>query len=217
MDFGSLSCRTSESELLKKVEQLRLTPIKETIDARLKEFQKMRSASNDELFKELSFCILTANFNAERAIAIQEAIGDGFLIWSKKRLAKRLKALGYRYPNLRAGFIVKARKHKDLLCKPLKLPEEELRAWIVSNVKGLGWKEASHFLRNVGFLNFAIIDFHIVDILEGCKIVKRPKTMTKARYLEIEAELRRLGRRLGLNMAELDLYLWYLETGKILK
>ena len=31
------------------------------------------------------------------------------------------------------------------------------------------------------------------------------------------AELRRLSAELGLTLAELDLYLWYLETGKVLK
>jgi len=41
--------------------------------------------------------------------------------------------------------------------------------------------------------------------------------MTKRKYHEIEEVLMSLGEDLNLNMAELDLYLWYLETGKVLK
>lgn len=93
----------------------------------------------------------------------------------------------------------------------------DVREWLVKNVKGLGCKEASHFLRNVGFTDVAILDFHIIDILERCGAIKRPKTLTKNRYLEIERALNTLASKIGVNLAELDLYLWYLETGKILK
>ena len=61
------------------------------------------------------------------------------------------------------------------------------------------------------------MDFHIVDLLVKYNIVEKPKTMTKSKYLEIEGILKNIGKELQLNMAELDLYLWYLETGKILK
>ncbi|MDX1799069.1 MAG: N-glycosylase, partial [Candidatus Lokiarchaeia archaeon] len=92
-----------------------------------------------------------------------------------------------------------------------------LREWIVKNVKGIGYKEASHFLRNIGYTEYAIVDFHIVDLLVKYNIIEKPKTMTKSKYLEIEKVLKSIGKELELNMAELDLYLWYLETGKILK
>jgi N-glycosylase/DNA lyase len=41
--------------------------------------------------------------------------------------------------------------------------------------------------------------------------------MTKKRYLEIEAVLKKIAEKLDMSLAELDLYLWYLETGKVLK
>ena len=95
--------------------------------------------------------------------------------------------------------------------------EADLREWIVKNVKGLGYKESSHFLRNIGFQDYAIIDFHIVDLLVKHDLIEKPKTMTKSKYLEIEKILKEIGEKLELNMAQLDLYLWYLETGKVLK
>jgi len=91
------------------------------------------------------------------------------------------------------------------------------REWLVKNVKGLGYKEASHFLRNVGFRDLAIVDFHIVDILTKHGMCGGRRAMTPMRYLELEGKLLGLGRELGMDMAELDLYLWYCETGKVLK
>lgn len=167
------------------------------------------------LFNELCFCILTANYNAERAIAIQNEVGDGFAELSEPELASRLKELGYRFPNVRAKYIVCAREHP---LEKLKFNDErELRDWLVENVKGLGLKEASHFLRNIGFKDVAIIDFHIIDALVEHKIIAKPKTLTRKKYLMIEEKLREMAGELGITLAELDLYLWYLETGKILK
>ena len=97
--------------------------------------------------------------------------------------------------------------------------EQEIREWLVKNIKGLGYKEASHFLRNIGFKNIAIIDYHIIDILARYRIIKKPKTrsLTRKRYLEIERVLRELSEKTGLALGELDLYLWFLETGRVLK
>ncbi|MFX1600424.1 MAG: N-glycosylase, partial [Promethearchaeota archaeon] len=81
----------------------------------------------------------------------------------------------------------------------------------------IGYKEASHFLRNIGYSNYAIIDFHIIDLLVQYNLIEKPKTLTKTKYLKIEQVLKGIANKLNLNLAELDLYLWYLETGKILK
>jgi len=48
-------------------------------------------------------------------------------------------------------------------------------------------------------------------------LIERPKTLTKRKYLEIENILRDIAREINLTLAELDLYLWFIETGKILK
>jgi N-glycosylase/DNA lyase len=136
----------------------------------------------------------------------------------EERLAKFLKNHGHRYPNARANYIVHSRKCKESLEDVLNYRDEnKIREWLVKNVKGLGYKEASHFMRNIGFRNVAIIDFHIIDLLVKYKIIERPKTITKKRYLEIEQVLARLAAKLHISLAELDLYLWYMETGKILK
>jgi len=205
-------------KLIKAVQGLRKGSVKKLVEHRMREFEAIGKASNNEIYKELCFCTLTANFDAEKSIAIQENICDGFLNLNEKQLEKELRKNGYRYPN-RAAYLLDSRKlSKGLKKKVFSFEGEfELRAWLVENVKGLGMKEASHFMRNIGFENVAIIDFHILDLLEKEGLIERPKTMTRKRYLEIEQVLKKIADRLKMSLAELDLYLWFLETGKILK
>jgi N-glycosylase/DNA lyase len=206
-------------ELAGRIRKLKRGSVGGLVRERLCEFDRSGRGTCDTLFGEMCFCIMTANYAAEPAIRIQKALGRGFSSMPRKSLAAALKRLGHRFPNTRAAYIVEARKHKSGIKRIIGSFSDEytLRDWLARNVKGLGMKEASHFLRNIGFRNLAILDFHIIDILVENRLVKRPKTLTPKRYREIEAVLLRMGGRLDLDMAELDLYLWYLETGKILK
>ena len=206
------------NELIQKIEGLKKTNIQDRINQRIKEFKQIDKKSNEELFKEMCFCMLTANFNAEKSIKIQNEMGECFITDTKEQLSKKLKDYGHRFPNARADYINQSQKCKDELANVVKFHDKKaIRDWVVKNIKGLGYKEASHFLRNIGFDDYAIIDFHIIDILSEYKIITRPKTITKNKYLEIEEKLKILAKKTNLSLAELDLYLWYMETGKILK
>lgn len=196
-------------KLINSINELKKTDVSKTVNQKTKEFRSFRKKCNNDIFKEMCFCLLTANFNAAGGIKIQDAINDDFLKLSEKQLASALKKHGHRFPNARANYICEARKSKDKM--------ELSREWLIENIKGLGMKEASHFLRNIGFDDYAIIDFHIIDLLENHGIIERPKTLTKNKYLEIEEKLREIARKTNLTLSELDMYLWYLETGKILK
>ena len=206
-------------ELMTSIENLKNSKIKNVINTRIHEFEEFRDQSIDEIFKELCFCIMTANCGAEKCIEVHESIANGFLNLPKQKLAEKFKELGYRFPNIRSEYIIEARTYKDKLENVINSSDDKygLRDWIVKNIKGLGYKEASHFLRNIGYKNYAIIDFHVVDVIAKNNLIEKPKTMTKRKYLVIEELLKNIGNKLNLNMAELDLYLWYLETGKILK
>ena len=205
-------------QLINEIEKLKNSNIRKTIDERIKEFKNINRKSNDELFKEMCFCLLTANYNAEKTIKIQNEIGECFLTDKTDQLETKLKNCGHRFPKARAQYITNAKNCKGKLQDIVKFHDKNaLREWIVTNVKGLGYKETSHFLRNVGFDDYAIIDFHIIDILVNNNIITRPKTLTKNKYLEIEKKLKQIAKKTNLTLAELDLYLWYMETGKILK
>jgi N-glycosylase/DNA lyase len=205
-------------ELIDKIQSLKKTNMGNIVKQRIKEFKSIDKESNNELFKEMCFCLLTANYNAEKTIKIQNEIGDCFLIESKESISNKLKEHGHRFPNARAEYICGSIKFKEELSKIIKFHDKKaIRNWFVENIKGLGFKEASHFLRNIGFDDYAIIDFHIIDILVDNKIIEKPKTLTKKKYIEIENTLKKIAKKTDLTLSELDLYLWYMETGKVLK
>jgi len=209
---------TGMQRLINKIEELKKSKIKTKIAQRVKEFKAINKESSEDLFSELCFCLLTANFNAEKTIKIQNEIEECFLSDNQAQLENKLRTYGHRFPNKRAEYIHKARNCKDKLKEIVSFHDKKaLREWIVNNVKGLGYKESSHFLRNIGFDSYAIIDFHIIDLLVRYNIIERPKTITKNKYLEIEKILEKISQKTNLTLAELDLYLWYMETGKILK
>ena len=166
-------------KLVQVIENLKKTKAKELVDIKLKEFRNLMNKPNNDFFKELCFCILTANFNAKRGMEIHKKIGNGFLTLSRDKLAKKLKQVGYRFPNVRADYIVEARKFKNELGSRIRTcsDEKELRVWLVKNIKGIGLKEASHFLRNIGYRNCAILDFHIIDLLSDYNLIKKSKTL----------------------------------------
>ncbi len=210
---------SGRDRLIGLLADLKRSEISLLVDRRISEFKRLGRGSSREIFKELCFCILCANYSAERSIKIQREIDDGFLTLPHSQLMRRLREMGHRFPRSRASYIIAARRYSDSIKDVIASfnDPKELREWLIKNIPGIGLKEASHFLRNIGYSDLAIIDFHILNLLDRYGIIKKPKTMTKSRYLQIENELRRLSRDAGLSLAELDLYLWYIETGKILK
>ncbi|MBO3768018.1 MAG: N-glycosylase/DNA lyase [Candidatus Brockarchaeota archaeon] len=190
------------------------------VSKKLIEFEEVRKKGEKEIFKELCFCILTANFTAKGGIRIQEAIGDGFLTFSKEELEDKLKSLGHRFPSTRAEYIFEARKHIKTILELINssLSGKEIREYLVEKVMGLGYKEASHFLRNIGYKDVAIVDRHILRFLFTHNLISfSDKSLTRKRYLEAERVLEAIAKKLNLSLAELDLYIWYRMTGEILK
>ncbi len=205
--------------IINKITSLKESSIADIIKGRVESFKQVNKNSEEDVFSELCFCILTANFSAKGGIKIQNALKNRFLNISEDELKLELKKLGHRFPNARAKYIVLAREKLSMLMKVLREEDDEnkIREWIVKNIKGIGYKEASHFLRNIGFENLAIIDFHIINLLVREGIVEKPKTMTRKAYLKIEDELRKISQQTQIPLGELDLYLWYIETGTVMK
>ena len=198
-------------------------PVKDMVDKRQREFSDMQKKKDPAWFSELCFCILTANSKAKTAIQIQEELGfNGFCTLSRPDLAACIRKHGHRFHNNKSGFITGARKHKDIKRKVHAQVREggqlQAREWLVANIKGIGYKEASHFLRNVGFTELAILDRHILNILHSEGIIEsRPKTLSKKTYLDIESRMEKVADRHSLCQSELDMYMWYMKTGEILK
>jgi len=204
-------------ELSIKIMESRLL-FNKKINERIIDFINMGKSRNDSLFIELSFCILTANTSAEMGIRTQRIIMDGFIEYSREQLSEELKKAKYRFYNKRADYIVNARFIRKNLKKLISTMDHfTLREYLVNNVKGLGYKEASHFLRNIGIFDFAILDKHIMQLLMDYGYIKDVKLNSRADYLEKEQIFNSMAEMYNLQPGILDLYLWQIATGKILK
>jgi len=207
------------NKLIKEIKSLKDSSIKNKVDQRLKEFKNFKNKDTKEWFSELCFCILTANSKAATALKIQEELTPkGFCEYSLDNISKTIRKNKHRFHNNKAEYILAAREHIDIKSKIKELGEIKAREWLVKNVKGIGYKEASHFLRNVGYKNLAILDRHILNLMKEHDLIKeKPKTLNKKKYLEIEKTFKKIADTLKMSCAELDLYMWYMKTGKVLK
>jgi N-glycosylase/DNA lyase len=198
---------------------------KKDLKKRLKEFRAVWEEPEKRIFSELCFCICTPQ---SKAIKCDEAIsylsGEGILYnGGFPQIRAGLKAV--RFPNNKAKYILEAReklKYKASIKIKDKIDIGDIfttREWLVKNIKGLGFKEASHFLRNIGFgKNLAILDVHIIKNMKIYGVIRTiPKTISNKKYINLENRLRKFSKDINIPMDELDLLLWSKETGQIFK
>lgn len=196
---------------------------------RLAEFREVWERGSDErLWEELVYCIFTAGASARMGLKAVETIRHLLENGSREEMTAALVERGaHRYPAARPGYIVVTRDYLREDCG-MRLRERlanftdpiERRDWLARErrIKGLGYKEASHFLRNVGFLGYAILDKHILRSLAELGVVSSPEPPpTRRRYLETEERLRAFARSVRVDFDELDLILWSMKTGEVLK
>jgi len=197
---------------------------KRKIKKRLKEFKKIENKK--DIFSELCFCILTPQ---SKAVYCDKAISNlkkSELLFkgNKEAISKKLKGFA-RFHNKKGEYLVGARtlftnrNDLDIKCKLDPNDTLKTREWLVKNVKGLGYKEASHFLRNIGLgENMAILDVHILRNLKRLGVIEEiPSSITKKKYIDIENRMRRFSHKLNVPLEELDLLFWSNETGFVFK
>ena len=154
------------------------------IRARLAEFAALRRGGDDaRLFEELVFCIFTAGASARMGLNSVERVRPYLGAGTGRQLAAALSG-AHRYPRARSGYVVHTRRYLRRDCG-LRLRErlesfgadrEARRDFLAANpgVKGIGYKEASHFLRNVGYHGYAILDKHILRALHAHGVIASP-------------------------------------------
>ena len=197
------------------------------IRQRLSEFTAVIENGTDlNLWEEMVFCFFTGGCSARMGLNSLEAVKPILMTAEQPELADALSGV-HRYPNARAKYIVHTR---DFLRKQygFELRKRlqsfdcslERRDWLVreKGIKGLGYKEASHYLRNIGFKGYAILDKHVLNCLAELKIIDDPKPPnTRSRYLMVEEKLKQLTEVTQIDFEEMDLVLWSMKTGVILK
>jgi N-glycosylase/DNA lyase len=192
------------------------------VENRIAEFVEVKEMGTEKWFEELTYCLLTAYSSARLGQLCVDALcdRDALLSGDLDQVVEILRAQGHRFAEKRAEYIFTARELAPTLKKTIRSFQDikAAREWLAKSVKGLGMKESSHFLRNVGYLDVAIIDRHIIsNMVDHGILEERPKSITKRRYLEYEQILAEVARKVGMTLGEMDLYLWYRKTGKVLK
>jgi N-glycosylase/DNA lyase len=196
--------------------------LRSMVETRIAEFLDVNEMGTEKWFEELTYCLLTAYSSARMGQLCVDALcdQDALLHGDLDQVVETLRTQGHRFAEKRAEYIVTARGLAPTLKETIQgfRGVSAAREWLAKSVKGLGWKESSHFLRNVGYLDVAIIDRHIIsNMVDHGILEERPKSITKRRYLEYERILAEVARRVGMTLGEMDLYLWYRKTGKVLK
>lgn len=217
------SSKTSESI---KCKTCRFEPpefVIKAIKQRIKEFEKLGKHGqvtfdfkpfleleiDATIESELAFCISTANSSAKSGLKFQKMLeGKDLLAMVVSDFETLLKSAGVRFYKRKALYISEAMKR----FQSLKIPEDETaRDVLVKEICGLGYKEASHFLRNLG-RDFVILDRHILEWLGF-----NQRHLSRRKYLEIEEEFKEIAKRTGKSVSELDLLIWAMKTGLVLK
>ena len=193
--------------------------IREKIESRFLFFEG-NARDKHRAFKEFVFFLLTPQSKARVCWNAVEKLDKAGIIYSGKEQEIVNYLQGVRFKYNKARYIIEGRKLFPMIYNDiLSLPPHSAREWLVNHVKGMGYKEASHFLRNVGRgEDLAILDRHILKNLMRYGVIRDiPKTLSKKKYMEIENKMRQFAKYLGIPLHHLDLVFWYKEAGEVFK
>jgi len=201
--------------------------IKPEILKKLQEFSQIWESKDDlKIYKELLFCLLTPQSKAENAWEIIKNLERKSLLFEAKENILKDELRMVRFRNNKTKYIKNAQRlfvkdGKPTVVDVLDRFEDpfDAREWLVKNVKGLGYKEASHFLRNIGLgEDITILDRHILKTLLKFGIIDvSPKTLTRKRYIETEEKMRDFAKSIGIPLSHLDFVFWQIQTERIFK
>ncbi len=201
----------NEQELIKEYSIKKSSIIK-----RLGEFKQVKES---DLFYEFCFCLLTPQTSARRADKAIQILKQKDFRNKNFHPSKDLHRI-VRFHNHKGEYLIELKNKYNNLIKELNniKDNKEKREFLVKNVKGMGMKEAAHFLRNTGHENLAILDRHILKNLNKLGAIKEiPKSISKKQYLELENKFIKFSNKIKIPIDHLDLLFWSQETGEIFK
>jgi len=195
--------------------------------------------SNRALWRELSSCVLGSQVPHEVARAATRELDRLGLLYSttietglrrRKSLLQQIEvvlskplntAVGfrrYRFPKTRANQLASAwgiiRDRFGTLCQLLREVDDpvQVRMFLVDTVSGVGPKQASMFLRNIGFTyDFAVIDTHVSSFMLRTGLCDDlPSNMgSLPNYEYYETILKREAATLGYPVGIVDWAIWF--------
>ncbi|KKM22916.1 hypothetical protein LCGC14_1620430 [marine sediment metagenome] len=163
--------------------------------------------SNLELDEFMVFCILDTSVPYEKCCQAFDALKKSGMT-TRRKLRKctplmvklELKNTGYRWANQKAKYLM------EFADNPINL-KTATREEMVKNVKGVGMKLASMFLRNTRGHEYAVIDVHTDRWLEK-ELKAYDQWKPKMSYEEKEKAFINFAKILGTTPKELDLKIW---------
>lgn len=193
--------------------------IKKSIEKRLEEFAAI---PKDKYFYELCFCFCTPQSKASSALIVQKELekldfrNNDFdpvdILYKKENYIRFHRQKSNRLIDMKLKFS----EVESILNS--NLDNYTKRNWLAENLKGIGYKEASHFMRNIGYRNLAILDRHILKHLVSSSLYHEiPNISTKQRYLDVEQRFLEFANYINIPIDHLDLLFWSEEAGEILK
>jgi len=186
---------------------------KKEIESRLKDFENSK-----DYFYEMCFCILTPQSSAKASWKSILKLKE--LDFKNKNINPEKYIEGVRFHVNKSRYLLELKGKYEFILENINTIKDsrELREFLVKNVKGYGYKESAHFLRNTGHKNLAILDRHILKNLLKNKVIDEiPKSLTPKKYFEIEEKFLEFSRKMNIPMDHLDLLFWSKETGEIFK
>ena len=190
------------------------------IRSRLNEFSRIPAS---EYFYELAYCLMTPQSSAAHADRVVEILKqrDFLATGFDPEPVLRTKEHYIRFHRNKSRYLLEIRSTIGTVVSALSDGKTGLglREWLVKNIKGLGYKEATHFLRNIGKNEgLAILDRHILRNLRRYGVIRKiPDALSKKRYLATERKFQTFAETIGIPLDELDLLFWSMETGEIRK
>ncbi|MCX7930335.1 MAG: DNA lyase [Chlorobi bacterium] len=190
------------------------------ISQRLAELSALKDER--EVFYEFCYCICTPQSKARHAWHVEQQLRQlnfyeqGFdptpLLANPKHYI--------RFHRTKAARLLSLRERLSDIAEAIRsiTDSHQLRLWVVENVAGFGMKEASHVLRNVGRFELAILDRHILRNLARLGAIRSEEPpRSRSQYELIENKFRIFATHCGVELQVLDLLLWAIETGEVLK
>lgn len=166
------------------------------------------------LFGELCFCICTSQSRAKNCREAINRMKADKKLFTANSDELRTYMKGVRFPEVKAERIIEAREKLPELKKVLNSDSKKIREWLMENINGLGQKESSHFMRNIGFKGLPIIDVHIQNFLRNVGKYESTGSLTKKRYIELENKFLELAEELKIPPEELDIAIWLYQSGE---
>ena len=185
-----------------------------------------KDISEDDLWRELVYCILGSRVRFETVYAAVERMYDLSLLSSpgsdsefNELERKTVEALSTGYPffRVRANQIRSAAEHiykskgsiKEFLSNTNDV--RSARRLLATEVAGLGPKQASLFLRNIGFTkSIAVLDIHVLTYLRWVGFVESPlkSVSSMGKYESLEESFINHSYSLGCSPDRFDLAVW---------